>query len=48
MINAWRRKEALKRTWQRRPDLIDKMVLTEEDQKFLREEMQRDAEGHSR
>jgi len=47
-INAWRRKEALKRTWLRRPDLIEKMVLTEEDQKFLREEMQRDAEGHNR
>jgi len=48
MINAWRRKEALKRTWLRRPDLIEKMVLTEEDQKFLREELQRDAEGHNR
>jgi len=47
-INAWRRKEALKRTWLRRPDLIEKMVLTEEDQKFLREELQRDAEGHNR
>jgi len=44
-IDTWRRNEALKRTWLRRPDLIEKLVLTEEDQKFLREEMKDDPEG---
>jgi len=43
-INAWRRKEALERTWLRRPDLIAKMVLSEEDKKYLREVRQIDSE----
>jgi len=44
VINSWRRKEALRRTWLRRPDLIEKMVLSEEDHKFLNEVMQVDSE----
>jgi len=48
VINSWRRKEALKRTWLRRPDLIEKMVLSEEDQKFLSEVMQVDSEVNNR
>ncbi len=43
-IDTWRRKEALKRTWLRRPDLIEKMVLSEEDRKLLREVIQVDSE----
>jgi len=44
-IDTWRRNEALKRTWLRRPDLIEKLVLTEEDKKFLRKVMKDDPEG---
>lgn len=36
-IAQWRRKEALKRTWMRRPDLLVKAALTEEDRKLLEE-----------
>jgi tRNA (guanine37-N1)-methyltransferase len=36
-ISRWRRKEALKRTWMRRPDLLAKTNLTQEDQRLLGE-----------
>lgn len=36
-IQRWRRKEALKRTLQKRPDLLKKARLTEEDRKILNE-----------
>lgn len=36
-IRLWRRKESLRRTFQRRPDLLKKSELTEEDLKLLRE-----------
>lgn len=36
-ISRWRRREALKRTLERRPDLLDRAQLTEEDIRFLRE-----------
>jgi tRNA (guanine37-N1)-methyltransferase len=34
-IARWRREQALLRTWQRRPDLLDKAVLSEKDRQFL-------------
>jgi tRNA (guanine37-N1)-methyltransferase len=34
-IAAWRRQQALKRTWERRPDLLDSANLTEDDRKYL-------------
>jgi tRNA (guanine37-N1)-methyltransferase len=34
-VAKWRRQEALKRTWQRRPDLLAEASLAEDDQKFL-------------
>jgi tRNA (guanine37-N1)-methyltransferase len=34
-IERWQRIEALRRTWQRRPDLLKKMELTEEDNLYL-------------
>jgi len=34
-IESWRRREALKRTYLRRPDLLQKAQLTEEDRAFL-------------
>ena len=43
-ISLWRKKEALKRTWFRRPDLLAKADLNQEDQELL-EEIQ---ENHSR
>src|SRR4030066_2464205 len=36
-ISLWRRKEALRRTWMRRPDLLGKASLSEEDKKILEE-----------
>lgn len=34
-IEAWRREESLKRTLKNRPDLLEKVVLSKKDQKFL-------------
>ena len=34
-IARWRRREALRRTWQRRPDLLERAALTDEDRAFL-------------
>jgi tRNA (guanine37-N1)-methyltransferase len=36
-IQRWRRKEALRRTVMRRPDLLEKFSLTEEDKKLMNE-----------
>ncbi len=36
-IQRWRRKEALRRTVLRRPDLLEKFSLTEEDKKLMNE-----------
>jgi tRNA (guanine37-N1)-methyltransferase len=36
-IRRWRRKQALGRTWQRRPDLLAKLNLNREDQQLLLE-----------
>jgi len=42
-IARWRRQESLRRTWERRPDLLAHARLTDEDRAFLRE-----LEGKSR
>lgn len=34
-IDRWRRQQALRRTWQRRPDMLLTAPLTEEDKQFL-------------
>jgi tRNA (guanine37-N1)-methyltransferase len=34
-IARWRRREALRRTFERRPDLLDRAVLSDEDRAFL-------------
>ena len=36
-IKKWRRRESLRRTFIRRPDLLEKADLTEEDKEFLQE-----------
>jgi len=36
-IEKWRRKESLRRTYLRRPDLIEKIQLSEEDRRILEE-----------
>ena len=36
-IARWRRKQALGRTWQRRPDLLEQVALDEEQQRLLDE-----------
>ncbi|KHF32377.1 tRNA (guanine-N(1)-)-methyltransferase [Paenibacillus sp. P1XP2] len=35
-IELWRREQALKRTLERRPDLLDKVELTDQDRQFLK------------
>ena len=37
LIDRWRRKQALGRTWQRRPDLLDGLQLNAEQQELLNE-----------
>lgn len=44
-IRQWRQKQALGRTWQRRPELLNHLALTEEQQRLLEEfksQLQRD------
>ncbi|AOZ94198.1 tRNA (guanosine(37)-N1)-methyltransferase TrmD [Paenibacillus crassostreae] len=36
-IEVWRRQQALKRTFTRRPDLLDKLELSDQDKKYLQE-----------
>jgi tRNA (guanine37-N1)-methyltransferase len=36
-ISLWRKKEALRRTWMRRPELLERAELTHEDRKLLDE-----------
>jgi tRNA (guanine37-N1)-methyltransferase len=36
-IEAWRRREALRRTWQRRPDLLAKASLSDDEKNLLAE-----------
>lgn len=36
-IRRWRRKQALGRTWQRRPDLLEEAALSDEDRELLAE-----------
>lgn len=43
-IARWRLKEALGRTWQRRPDLLKRRTLTHEEQQLLREYQQEHSE----
>jgi len=42
-ISLWRRTEALRRTWLRRPDLLNEASLSEEDKKILEEISKEDA-----
>lgn len=36
-IACWRRKQSLGRTWERRPDLLSKLKLSDEDRRLLQE-----------
>lgn len=36
-IDEWRKKESLRRTWQRRPDLLELYELSQEEKKWLEE-----------
>ena len=44
LINQWRDKMSLKRTYERRPDLLENFDLTADQQKWLREIKQEAAE----
>ena len=43
-IVRWRRRESLRRTWERRPDLLERASLGEDDIKFL-DALRREEEG---
>jgi tRNA (guanine37-N1)-methyltransferase len=47
-ISLWRRREAIKRTSLRRPDLIAKASLTDEEKRLLEEALQSGDEGETR
>ncbi len=34
-VDRWRRQQALKRTWERRPDLLEKATLSDDDRAYL-------------
>ena len=42
-VDRWRRQQALKRTWQRRPDLLNVAELSDEDREYL-EQLERETE----
>ena len=42
-VNRWRREQSLLRTLQRRPDMLESATLTDEDRKFLKDQL--DVEG---
>jgi tRNA (guanine37-N1)-methyltransferase len=44
-ISLWRKKEALKRTWMRRPDLLSKAKLSREDRILLEQILQENPKG---
>lgn len=44
-IARWRREEALRRTWERRPELLEEANLSEEDRAFL--DSLKDSEGET-
>jgi tRNA (guanine37-N1)-methyltransferase len=44
-IAAWRRRQAIERTWRRRPDLLERADLTADDRKILEEIQRRPAES---
>jgi tRNA (guanine37-N1)-methyltransferase len=46
-IALWRRQQALGRTWERRPDLIDALELNEQDRRLLREYQQQNMKGEN-
>lgn len=43
-IRLWRREQALKRTWLRRPELLERLTLSQEDRRLLRK-IQQEANG---
>lgn len=45
-VEAWRREQSLYRTWSRRPDLLERIELTEQDRKLL-QRWEREAENKS-
>ena len=36
-VDRWRREQSIQRTWERRPDLLEKAVLDQKDRKYLEE-----------
>jgi len=45
LINRWRRKEALRATLKKRPDLLERLTLSADDQRLLEEIKAEDNEG---
>lgn len=46
-VDAWRRRESLRRTLERRPELLDRIELSPEDQAWLEQQVREKQEGGS-
>jgi tRNA (guanine37-N1)-methyltransferase len=44
-IRRWRKRQAVERTWRRRPDLLATAVLDDEEQQILRDLVAHDDRG---
>ncbi len=44
-IEEWRRKQSIKRTLERRPDLLEGAVLSKKERKYLEELLAEDSEA---
>ena len=47
LVDRWRREQALERTWQRRPGLLDHVELSKADKAYLAHVRERESEGES-
>ena len=46
LIEEWQLKESLRRTWQRRPDLLEKIPMTPQMKNMLKEIETEESEKH--
>ena len=47
LVDRWRREQALERTWQRRPELLEHVELSKADKAYLAHVRERESEGES-
>lgn len=44
-VEEWRKQQSLRRTWQRRPELLERLELTKKEQKWLQDIMQESSDN---